>query len=46
MLAAVVMVLVVILLYDQLMFRPIVTWADKFRVELSASQSRCRSPGC
>ncbi len=38
-LAAVVTVLVVILLYDQLIFRPIVTWADKFRVELSASQS-------
>ena len=37
-LAAVVAVLVVILLYDQLIFRPIVTWAEKFRVELSASQ--------
>ena len=37
-LAAVVTVLVVILLYDQVIFRPIVTWADKFRVELSASQ--------
>ncbi len=36
--AAVVAVLVVILLYDQLIFRPIVTWAGKFRVELSASQ--------
>lgn len=38
-LAAVVAVLIVILLYDQFIFRPIVTWADKFRVELSASQS-------
>ncbi len=38
-LAAVVTVLIVILLYDQLIFRPIVTWADKFRVELSASQT-------
>ena len=37
-LAAVVTVLVVILLYDQVIFRPIVTWAEKFRVELSASQ--------
>ena len=37
-LAAVVAVLVVILLYDQLIFRPVVTWAGKFRVELSASQ--------
>ena len=36
--AAVVTVLVVILLYDQVIFRPIVTWAGKFRVELSASQ--------
>ncbi len=38
-LAAVLTVLVVILLYDQLIFRPIVTWAGKFRVELSASQT-------
>jgi NitT/TauT family transport system permease protein len=29
---------VVILLYDQLLFRPIVAWAAKFRVELSESQ--------
>jgi NitT/TauT family transport system permease protein len=29
---------VVILLYDQLLFRPIVTWADKFRFEQTASQ--------
>ncbi|MGI3900262.1 MAG: ABC transporter permease [Janthinobacterium lividum] len=42
-LAAVVMVLIVILLYDQLVFRPIVTWADKFKVELSASQSTSKS---
>ena len=38
-LMAVLTVLVVILLYDQLVFRPVITWADKFRVELSASQS-------
>jgi NitT/TauT family transport system permease protein len=37
-LAAVVAVLIVIILYDQLIFRPIVAWAGKFRVELSASQ--------
>ncbi len=37
-LAAVVTVFFVILLYDQVIFRPIVTWAGKFRVELSASQ--------
>ena len=28
----------VILAYDQLLFRPVVAWAAKFRVELSASQ--------
>jgi NitT/TauT family transport system permease protein len=27
---------IVILIYDQLVFRPIVAWADKFRVELTA----------
>jgi NitT/TauT family transport system permease protein len=30
---------VVILMYDQLMFRPLVAWADKFRFEQSSSQS-------
>jgi NitT/TauT family transport system permease protein len=34
---------VVILLYDQFVFRPIVAWADKFRVETTASQARPRS---
>jgi NitT/TauT family transport system permease protein len=29
---------VVIVLYDQLLFRPIVAWADKFRFEQTASQ--------
>jgi len=29
---------VVILLYDQLLFRPLVAWSDKFRYELTASQ--------
>ncbi|UDL95837.1 MULTISPECIES: ABC transporter permease [Lichenihabitans] len=42
-LAAVVAVLVVILLYDQVIFRPIVTWAQKFRVELSASEETSSS---
>ena len=36
--AAILTMGVVILLYDQLLFRPIVAWADKFRVELSAGQ--------
>ena len=31
---------VVILLYDQLFFRPIVAWADKFRFEQTASAAR------
>jgi len=34
---------VVIALYDQLVFRPVVAWADKFRVEQTASQARPRS---
>ena len=36
--AAVVTMGVVILAYDQLLFRPVIAWATKFRVELSASQ--------
>ena len=36
--AAIVTMAIVILLYDQLLFRPIIAWAQKFRVELSASQ--------
>ena len=31
---------VVIVIYDQLLFRPIVAWADKFRFEQTASQDR------
>ena len=42
-LMAVVMVLIVILLYDQLAFRPIVAFSDKFKVELSASQTVSKS---
>ncbi|MBI4725124.1 MAG: ABC transporter permease subunit, partial [Rhodomicrobium sp.] len=34
---------VVIMLYDQLMFRPVVAWADKFRVELVAAQATPKS---
>jgi NitT/TauT family transport system permease protein len=34
---------VVILIYDQLVFRPIVAWADKFRAEQSAATDRPRS---
>ena len=34
---------VVIALYDQLLFRPIVAWADRFRVEQVASQEKPRS---
>ena len=31
---------VVIVIYDQLVFRPVVAWADKFRFEQTASQDR------
>ncbi len=34
---AVLTMLFVILLYDQLLFRPLVAWSDKFRVEMTAS---------
>jgi NitT/TauT family transport system permease protein len=34
---------VVIVLYDQLLFRPIVAWADKFRFEQTASEEQPRS---
>jgi NitT/TauT family transport system permease protein len=37
---AVAMMGVVILLYDQLFFRPIVAWADRFRFEQTASTER------
>ena len=35
--------IVVILLYDQLLFRPVVAWADKFRFEQTASSPPPRS---
>ena len=34
---AILAMVVVIALYDQLMFRPLVAWADKFRVELTGA---------
>ncbi len=40
---AVVAMLVVILLYDQLLFRPLVAWAEKFRFEQSARTTTTRS---
>jgi NitT/TauT family transport system permease protein len=42
-LLAVATMAVVILAYDQLLFRPIVAWADKFRFEQTAAQQRPRS---
>jgi NitT/TauT family transport system permease protein len=42
-LAAVVTMAIVILLYDQLLFRPVIAWAAKFRVELSVGQQVERS---
>ena len=40
---AVVAMLVIILLYDQILFRPLVVFSQKFRVELSMSQFQERS---
>jgi NitT/TauT family transport system permease protein len=40
---AVAAMVVVILLYDQLLFRPIVAWADKFRFETTVSSPPPRS---
>ena len=40
---AVVAMGVVILLYDQLLFRPVIAWATKFRMELSVGQEVERS---
>ncbi|NKI73931.1 ABC transporter permease subunit [Dickeya sp. CFBP 2040] len=40
---AVIAMTIVIVLYDQLLFRPVVAWADKFRFEQTASQKRPRS---
>ena len=40
---ALIAMLAVIILYDQLLFRPIVAWADKFRFEQTASGSAPKS---
>ena len=40
---AVLAMAVVILAYDQLLFRPVVAWADKFRFEQTAAQQRPHS---
>ena len=40
---AVAVMAVVILAYDQLLFRPIIAWADKFRFEQTAAQQRPQS---
>src|ERR1700712_2725219 len=40
---AVLAIAIVILVYDQLVFRPIVAWADKFRFEQVAAQRRPQS---
>lgn len=40
---AVLAMAILIALYDQLLFRPIVAWADKFRAEQTASQEKPRS---
>ncbi len=40
---AVLAMAVVIVLYDQLVFRPVVAWSDKFRVELVAAQAQPES---
>ncbi|HET6378474.1 MAG TPA: ABC transporter permease subunit [Methylocella sp.] len=41
--AAIVTMLIVILAYDQLLFRPLVAFAARFRVELSAGQAQEKS---
>ena len=43
---AILTMLVVILLYDQLLFRPLVAWADKFRFEQTAVGDAPPTPGC
>ncbi|PYE87769.1 ABC transporter permease [Phyllobacterium leguminum] len=40
---AVLAMLATILIYDQLLFRPLVAWGDKFRVELTAGGTEPRS---
>ncbi|MFI4954708.1 MAG: ABC transporter permease [Gammaproteobacteria bacterium] len=40
---AILAMFIVILLYDQMIFRPMVNWADKFRCELTASEIKSTS---
>ena len=40
---AIIAMTVTILIYDQLLFRPLVAWADKFRYEQTAAQTMPRS---
>ena len=37
--------LVVILIYDQLLFRPLVAWADRFRIDNEQSEEPAANPG-
>ena len=38
--------LVVILIYDQVLFRPLVAWADRFRFEQEPGDHAAATPGC
>lgn len=40
---AIIAMLVVILIYDQLFFRPLVVWAEKFKLDANASETISRS---
>lgn len=40
---AILTMFIVILLYDQLLFRPLVTWSEKFRAEVTASEQEPKS---
>ncbi|MFT8736888.1 MAG: ABC transporter permease subunit [Zymomonas mobilis] len=41
--AAVLAMVIIIVLYNQLLFRPILAWADKFKLEQSASKEQVQS---
>ena len=43
---AIAAMLVVILAYDQLLFRPLVAWSTKFRFETDSRANRGATPGC
>ena len=40
---AIIMMIIVIALYDQLLFRPLVAWAEKFSAEVSVGESEVQS---